>query len=144
MALSPGAEEHDAAEIGAGQARPERALVAAGVGVVADGAGVVSEHDSVDRAEPQRRRIHVVEQVHHRALAREGDVEGVVAERPRPVEDLWQALGHQTQRVEVDGAIDVAHAERRGLRHVHRRGERRQHSRADKADEVGPPRRGAG
>ena len=69
MALSPGAEEHDAAEIGAGQARPERALVAAGVGVVADGAGVVSEHDSVDRAEPQRRRIHVVEQVHHRALA---------------------------------------------------------------------------
>jgi hypothetical protein len=131
------AELHHLGRGHAGQAGGERRGEARGVGVVAGGAAVGVEDHGVDRPEPGRPVLEVVEVGEDQPLARVGHVEGVVAEPPRPVQQLAHLFRRETEVVEVEGPVDVVEAVVVGLAHVHRGGQRRADAGADEADQGG-------
>ncbi len=142
-ARSPGAHEHDVPAGRVVQFAAQRGLEPGGVGVVADGA-VGGEEHGVDGAERRGERVDGVEVGQDELLAGVRHVERVEPEVAGPAQDLPDALGGDPPLGEVDGPVDVAQPQFRGLGHVQGRGERGADARAHEPHEVGAgtPHRG--
>src|SRR5262249_34049556 len=102
--------------------------------VVADSAAV-TQHHRVDGTERLGIVRQLVQERYHRLLAGKGDVQAIEPHAFGSRQQTRQRLRVQVELLQVDLAIDVAHALCRALLLVHRGGERPLDAGADQTGE---------